>query len=409
MPEIKNAARKRVLFLHPNFPAQFRNVAISCAAAGHDTRFLCQTHYGRTLPGVVRLKLKGDAGHDALVSHPLTAFKRSQKQAKQYRAGFEQLARNGWSPDVVISHSAWGCGMYVKEHWPDTHHVSYLEWWFNPESEFFHYDAGNRELNVTPSQIAKSWERNQSMALELMAANEVVAPTEWQRNQLPRQFRQNCRVIPDGVDLSRFSLAQSRDRSIEPVLTYGTRGMEPMRGFPQFIRSLPYVLSSIPNLTIQIAGLDEVNYAGKPPKGFDGWGEWARQYLIKKGVDNRVTWLGFLDGKKYSTWLKSSWCHVYLTHPFVASWSLLDALATGIPVVASDVEPIQEFCNGLEWVQLADHRDVEGLSRAMVKTLLQAPKQASPTELAERFKQYGIETSRVLWGDVAGLKLTTNH
>ena len=88
---------------------------------------------------------------------------------------------------------------------------------------------------------------------------------------------------------------------------------------------------------------------------------------------------------------------------------MLDALATGIPVVASDVEPIQEFCNGLEWVQLADHRDVEGLSRAMIKTLLQAPKQASPTELAERFKQYGIETSRVLWGDVAGLKLTTNH
>ena len=144
-------------------------------------------------------------------------------------------------PDIVISHSGWGCGFFVKEIWPKTHHVSYLEWWFNPESSFFWYDTANKELNINESSIKKHSIRNQFVAHELASSNAIVSPTSWQRNQLPEIFRKNCHVIIDGTILisKRF-----KNRKTSALLTYGTRGMDPIRGFPQFVRSLPHLIKS---------------------------------------------------------------------------------------------------------------------------------------------------------------------
>ena len=201
MPEADLPNRKRVLFLHPNFPAQFKHLASAAAASGHDARFLCQTHYGRTLPGVQRLTLKGECGHDHLNALGGDQVQRSTALAKQYRQGLINLQSSGWTPDVVISHSGWGCGLHVREVWPDCRHIAYLEWWFDPESAFFAYDPDNHDLNLNRQTATKLWLRNQSLALELVSADAMVAPTLWQARQLPSVLRERCHVIHDGVDL----------------------------------------------------------------------------------------------------------------------------------------------------------------------------------------------------------------
>ena len=112
----------------------------------------------------------------------------------------ENVKSNGWIPDIVISHSAWGCGLYAKEVFKKTKFISYSEWWFDPNSLFFHYDPKNQDLGISEKSIQKAWQRNQHMSLELAMADKIVAPTNWQRNQLPTIFKDNCYVIIDGID-----------------------------------------------------------------------------------------------------------------------------------------------------------------------------------------------------------------
>ena len=409
MPEADLPSRKRLLFLHPNFPAQFKHLARAAAAIGHDARFLCQTHYGRTLPGVQRLTLKGDCGHDHLNALGGDQVQRSTALAKQYRQGLIKLQSSGWTPDVVISHSGWGCGLHVREVWPDCRHIAYLEWWFDPESAFFAYDSDNQDLNLSRQTATKLWLRNQSLALELVCADAMVAPTAWQARQLPTVLRERCHVIHDGVDLERFRPDPSLRQSGQQVLTYGTRGMEPMRAFPQFISGILPVLRSNPNLRVEIAGEDEANYGGRSPQGHGSWGQWAKHQLAEAGLSDRVQWLGYLGLEQYVHWLQASHCHVYLTHPFVASWSLLEALACHCPMVVSDVEPARELCSATKSAVIyADHRDPTALPKA-IASAVNEQRQAPPQAIEHRFRAYSKSFSLEQWSHVAGLKLTTNH
>lgn len=409
MPELEPPSQKRVLFLHPNFPAQFKHLASAAAQAGHDTRFLCQTHYNRTIPRVVRLTLKGACGHEKLNELSKNLLERSATLSAQYRKGFTRLRDIGWTPDVVISHSGWGCGLHVREIWPKCHYVAYLEWWFDPKSDFLHFDPSNNDLNINPSLAEKLWLRNQSLALELVTANAIVAPTRWQAGQLPNLLKERCHIIHDGIDLSRFK-ARSELRSSGPsTITYGTRGMEPMRAFPQFIKSLPAVLAKNPALRAQIAGEDSINYGGNLPQGFESWGQWAKQHLADEGVSQQVQWLGHLEPERYVRWLQSSNCHVHLTHPFVASWSLLEALACEVPLVASDVAPVRELCEATKSpVTYVDHRDVEAISTAIANCLLQG-NQPRNSGMKPNFQHYSRLSTLQEWGHVAGLELATNH
>ena len=395
--------RMRILFLHPNFPAQFRHLASRFGKDGHEVRFLCQTHHDNMLAGVERLCLKGELGQGALNSATSSQLERSQQLADQYRRGMDNLRQQGWQPDLVVSHSGWGCGMHVKTIWPRCRQIAYVEWWFDPDSALLHHDPGNRELGLTPDSASKVWKRNQTTALELVAADHVVAPTRWQRQQLPASLQERCEVIFDGIDLNTFQPDRGK-RTATPLLTYGTRGMEPMRCFPQFIRELPALLRADRTLQVEIAGADESFYGGtKPAEG--SWGRWARNQLDQQGWAGRVTWLGRLPLNDYISWLQRSWVHVYLTHPFVVSWSLLEALACGCPLVASDVAPVREFC-GPGRGTLVDHRS-PGFLLPAVNTALQTTHR-TPQPLPPELKQRLSMTHCLLrWKAVAGVDLAT--
>ena len=154
--------------------------------------------------------------------------------------------------------------------------------------------------------------------------------------------------------------------------------MEPIRGFPEFIKMIPDVLKKYPDLTIEIAGEDEVNYGSiKPPLG--SWGKWAKAYLSQIPT-KKVKWMGRMPLDKYAAWLKSSWCHIYLSEPFVTSWSFLEAVRCGIPIVASKYESIMEIAPSNKNILYVDHHDRLRLVEAVCQQLRKECQEESPPE-----------------------------
>ena len=380
----------RILLLHPNFPGQFRQRAVRWAAEAHDVRFLCQTHYQRQLPGVHRICLKGKAGHDHLLSLGLKGVDRNLKLAKQYLSGFQALREGSWIPDLVLSHTGWGCGLHARLAFPSARQVGYVEWWFQP----------------TDASAVAQHRRNLAMALEVAESQELVAPTQWQRAQLPLALQQRCRVISDGVDTEWFRPAPERKHA-RPLLTYGTRGMEPTRGFPELIRALPRLLTAVPELEVEIAGEDKICYAGKPPPGYSGFGAWAKRKLGR--WSDRVRFVGVLEHNAYRNWLQRSWVHVYLTQPFVASWSLLEAMACGCCLIASDTAPVREFVGSQGAIAVDPWGgDPDWLQRAALGVLRHPAERQKLAETARTLSiGFNMEASHQAWGRVLGQGLTT--
>ncbi len=390
----------KVLLLHPNFPGQFKHLSKELANAGHEVVFLCQTHFGKSINGVHRLTLKGKYGHDELEAQNFNLLERTKALSNQYREGLSKLKKQGWNPDYVISHSGWGCGLFTKEIWPQCKFTSYLEWWFSPQSEFFSYGENDPEIGININSIKKNWERNTLVALELASADKIVSPTQWQKSQLPLTFKNNCDVIFDGIDFDYFkpNLSMKPDK---PKLTYGTRGMDPFRGFPSLIRSIPDIISRY-DVDIEIAG-NSKSFYGNPPEHFKNWKKWANDFLEKRDLNNKVTWKGYMNAKEYLQWLQSSWCHLYFTHPFVTSWSMVEALACGSNLIVSDVAATREFCSGLNGITFVDHRD----TKQIVYHTLEKLKSSSRGDCYDRtteLEKYGIKHSMLCWLTMMGLE-----
>lgn len=253
--------------------------------------------------------------------------------------------------------------MYVKDVWPTCRFIAYLEWWFNPEAELAKRLIENPYLQHNESSVNELSLRNIPACYEMSLADNIVSPTAWQRQQLPKLLRENCLVIHDKIDQTLF-FPEPQKQSKTPLLTYGTRGMEPMRGFPEFIKILPKLLRKWPQLRVEIAGTDSINYGGiKPPEG--SWKQWALSLLSQHKLSDRVYWKGCVSLHTYADWLKGSWCHVYLSEPFVTSWSLIEACYCAVPLVATRSDATEEFSHINPYLSQVDHTDEEKLVAAI--------------------------------------------
>ena len=397
--------KKKILFLHPNFPAQFKNIVKHFSEQNHEIIFICQTNSCKPDKDIKLLVLTGKLGEETLNSLKLDTIQRSFKLANQYRSGFEELVRRNWVPDIIISHSGWGCGAYAKELWPKSHVISYLEWWFDPDSAAYTYNENNSNLGLTKEIGTKHWLRNAILSLEITAADTIISPTKWQKEQLPISLKPRCRVIFDGIDQKKYNNIKTDagyEKNKHKLLTYGTRGMEPMRCFPEFITCLPRIIAKNPNIMVEIAGTDEINYGGKKPSS-GSWKNWAKEYLEKYKCQGNIKWIGRLPEEKYISWLKKSSCHVYLTHPFVASWSLIEAIHCCRKIVASDVEAVREFYIKDRMI-LVDHRNNTLLEEA-ITSQLQKKSNSPPKPLTLDMDRLGIDTCMSKWDEACGLQL----
>ena len=138
------------------------------------------------------------------------------------------------------------------------------------------------------------------------------------------------------------------------------------------MRALPAILQQRPNAQVLIVGRDEVSYGSMPKNGKN----WREVMLAEVGSQlplERVHFLGGLPYADYLRLLQVSSCHVYLTYPFVLSWSCLEAMAAECVLVASSTPPVKEVIehgkNGL----LFDFFDTAALTRQVVAVLGNRP------------------------------------
>lgn len=348
-----------ILILHPNYPAQFKHLVDVLPSQGMNVRFVCQRLSRQPSSAIKLICLKNQYSHDYLYSRFHTELERSQARSEQYYATLAYLKSNGYQPDLVIGHSGWGCALKLREVWPHVPFIAYFEWWLSAQSDLASYDIFAGNSLFSESVTAKFEERNALVFRECDLADVVVTPTHWQRIQAPPQLKQKMQVIHEGVDRSWFRPTHSCNS--EFLITYGTRGLEPMRGFDHFIRELISFLPHHPNVRVEIAGEDRCYYSAESPPDSPSWGVWAKSVLDQHDLLNRVRFLDRLPWDSYRAWLQSSSLHIYLTQPFVASWSLLEASATCQRLVCSDVSPVRELLSA-DAATFIDHRSVGWLS-----------------------------------------------
>ena len=372
----------KVLILHHNFPAQFRFLSLELAKAGHDVVFLSERNFVGPLRGIRQISVEDTQ------RKKLSNLDGQLCCADRFRLAMQALRDDGWTPEVVISHSGWGCGLDVSWVFPKARRISYLEWWFRNDSADYDFDPDNPWWGYSQSFRLKLRRRNLSLAHELSEAHHIVTPTSWQRSQLPESLQERCEVIHEGVDTDFFVMNPAWRPKNRLRLTYATRGMEPMRGFPEFVQALPPLLSRFSNLEVVVAGDDRVAYGSRVPEE-GSFGRWARRQLAPWFESGAVRFVGHLQTQTYARLLKSSHVHCYLTRPFVASWSLLDAMASGCCLVASDLELVREIADPVatSWV---DHRQ----SRALVSALGAALDSSS----SEREASGMLQRQRVVQG-----------
>lgn len=382
------------LFVHRNAPAQFLHLIRHLSAAGHQVWFASQT-VSQVLPPQVRtISLPESEGKDH------ASVKRFEQALHDK---FLKQQRKGLHPDWILLHSGWGLGLSLKMVFPLARLLAYAEWWFQPDSEDVRFDPRNPEVSFRPSILLAQLQRNRSFAVELLDADLVVSPTAWQREQLPPLLRQACQVIHEGCDTAFFcpspapgpppiDLAPTLAGLPEPgttLITYATRGMDPYRGFPEWARAMVRLLQQRPDIHVAIAGRDRIVYA--PVRRDRRYGEEARALMVEAGVAERVHFLDYLPLPAYRWLLRRSDLHTYFTRPYVLSWSLLDAMACGCAIVASDVAPVREVIRHGRQGWLLDHC-ADDLHHRILEAL-EAPGWPERRAAARRriVRHYGIE------------------
>lgn len=334
----------RVLFLHPNFPAQYRHVATALAQVpGNQVVFGTARAEGE-LPRVAKALYKPHRA-PRQDTHP---YIRPVETAVLNGQGVFRLAQalkaRGFAPDVVCAHSGWGVSLFVKDAFPAARLLSYFEWYYHAQGSDADFLPGETSSDDDRLRIRT---RNAPVLLDLAQCDRGLCPTEWQRGQFPAVFRERLAVLHDGIDTgffapkpgARLALAGLDLAHADELVTYVARGMEPYRGFPQFMAALAELQRRRPNLHGVIVGEDRVAYGRPLPDGRS----FKQQALAELQLDPaRTHFTGPLPYGQYLQVIQASSVHVYLTVPFVLSWSMLEAMAAGCLVVASDTPPVRE-------------------------------------------------------------------
>ena len=394
----------RILISHTNFPAQFRRLAPSLAEAGHDVVFIakCCEWNAPKVKGfkLIRYELHRQGGGEAL--HPyLRRFESAILEGQAVYRVCRKLRDDGWIPEFIINHVGFGNGMYLRDVFPEAQRIGLFEWYYNSigaDVDFL------RQGQVTEDQALRLRGWNAQTLLELADCDIGVVPTKWQLKQFPKHFNSRLEVIHEGVDLNQMENVKNnnsctleclKDLSGKEVLTYVSRGFEEYRGFPQVMKTIEILQKKRPNLHVLIAGADVVAYGSCRSDGRT-WGQWAKQDL--KLDLGRTHWLGPLQTDQYHEVLARSTVHFYLTVPFVLSWSLIEAMAAGCCIVASDTAPVQEVLQDNVNARLVDFFSSQIQAEAIGSLLDDAAERerlAAAAQVAS--KSYGSEQGVESW------------
>ena len=358
----------RLMFLHNNFPAQFGGLARYMARRGHDVTF--GTSWEGPPPDWLRMVRFRPHRKVGRRQHPYLSFVESAVLNGQAmaRVGWK-MKEAGYAPDLIVAHSGWGPGLYVRDIWPDAKYLGYFEWYYRSKGA----DLGFLDP-VTHDDEHRISTRNAAILLDLAACHWGLVPTTYQASGFPEFVRRKLTVQHDGVDTDYFAPQPGRrlrlpdlDLShVEELVTYVARGMEPYRGFPQAMAAFAEVQKRRPRAHVVVVGEDRVAYGRRLPEG----DTFRKKALRELDLDsNRLHFTGRLPRNQYREVLLASSAHVYLTVPFVLSWSMIEAMSAGCLLVASDTDPVREVVRDGETGLLVDFFDTGALAERICDTL----------------------------------------
>ena len=369
----------KFLFIHQNFPAQFKYLAPALAQVGHDVRAIKRKSSSRSDTKWIQLYEYRVQRSNATDIHPWALnFESKVIRGEAVFRFCLSLRDEGYAPDVIIAHPGWGESLFIKEVWPNTRLKLYCEFFY--ASKGLDTDFDPEFQSSEPTDNGRIIAKNASNLLSLFPADDFLSPTEWQANTFPPSIKDRIEVIHDGIDTERLVPADRTSLMIgedirlnesDEIITYVSRSLEPYRGFHMFMRSLPSILAERPLAKVIIVGKEPVSYGGSHSSGQS----WKKVLLDEIGPllcessMNRIFFVGTVNYDVYLKILQLSDVHVYLTYPFVLSWSLLEAMSVGCAVVASDTGPVKEVVSNGENGLLVDFFNREEISRAVVKVL----------------------------------------
>jgi glycosyltransferase involved in cell wall biosynthesis len=361
---------KQILFVHNNFPGQFVHLARALVQAGWGV--FAVGGEGARAPAGVRLETYGlDLDDLAGVEAGARRAVAEQRRGEAAAQACQRLREAGCSPAVIVGHAGWGEMLFARDVFPAARIVSYLEFWFSFTGSDVNFDpefpsSGLRDMGRVRIRNAPS----------LFAAADsdvLLTPTAWQASRFPEPIRDRLRILHEGVDTVRAAphpevtlevetgaFLSSRDE----VVTFVARNLEPYRGFHVFMRALPEILARRPECQVVILGGKGSSY-GRPPPAGRSWKSIFMQEMRGRIDLARVHFLGHVPYDVFLGAMQISSAHVYLTYPFVLSWSLLEAMACGAPIVGSRTGPVEEVIEDGVTGRLVDFFDREALAGAV--------------------------------------------
>ncbi|MEP2639512.1 MULTISPECIES: glycosyltransferase [Rhodobacterales] len=384
----------KILFIHKNYPAQFGRLAYWLAGQGWDVTYATA---------------RDDVRSDLLNIVPFQIHREPSKQTHHYLIGTERavlsgqglvrtalaLKEKGYQPDVVVAHSGWGVGFFVKDVWPQTKYVQYAEWYYT-------YPHADRTADFTPKhpveEGAKARTRNAPFWLDFSAADATVCPTQYQASTFPDKIQDHITVLNDGFDTKTHCPAPRDTAFLEAqgvppeakLVTYIARGMEPTRGFPDVMRAVEALQKLRDDVHVVIIADDRVAYGAKGPGP-----SWKERMLEALDLDvSRIHFVGLVPRRSMVKFLQASNAHLYLSAPFVLSWSFVEAMACGTPIVAARSAPVEDFMTHGESGLLVDPTATGDVVQAL-QDIIDAPElagQLGARARSEIVRKYDGET-----------------
>jgi len=396
----------KILFIHQNFPGQFKYLAQKLLSQGNEVRAVA-IDPGHSA-GVKVSQYQPSVGSSKHI-HPLAVeFETKAIRGQACANKMLELSKLGFYPDLIIGHPGWGEMLFAREIYPKAKQIHFIE---------FYYKAFGADVDFDPEFLNSSLEereriyiKNSHLALSMLEMDWGYTPTQWQKSLIPRIFQNKVDVIFDGINTDmvrpklagekiafKVGMANGSSRIIDQndeVLTFVNRNLEPYRGYHSFMRALPEIQKQRPKAITLIVGGEGVSYGSKPPPGKT----WKNIFLdeVKAEIDSsRVIFLGNIAYDQYIKLLQITKCHVYLTYPFVLSWSCLEAMACEALVVGSKTAPVEEVIVDGENGFLVDFFSIENIANTVADVLKNQDqyrdiRKAARRTIMERYDLYKV-------------------
>ena len=379
------------LFVHQNFPGQFKFLAPTLAANPANRIMALAMKGARPRPeGPIKYCEYSLSRGSTPGVHPWVGdLETKVVRAEAALAAAVKLRATGFNPDVIIAHPGWGDSLFLKEVWPKARLGMYCEFFYHARGADVGFDPEFEQSGIEMACRLRLKNLNQEM--HIAQAHAGLSPTQWQRSTYPEPFRSSISVIHDGIDTTRLhpnaqATLQLPDGGslsrADEVITFVNRNLEPYRGYHIFMRALPEILRRHPKARVVIVGAEKTGYGAKAPDGKT----WKQIFLHEVSAEldlSRIHFVGNIPYPQFVSLLQVSTVHVYLTYPFVLSWSLMEAMSCGCAIVASDTAPLKEMITHGQTGLLTDFFDFRALADK-VSELLADPEQRNSLGAAAR-------------------------